>query len=86
MTDDLDLRRKRALYRAQHRGTKEMDWMIGRYAEAKLPGMDGVALNHFERLLAITDVELDSWIMKPGSIVGLEFEATIADLRRFHAL
>lgn len=86
MTDDLDLRRKRALYRAQHRGTKEMDWMVGRYAEAKLPGMDSGALEHFERLLAITDVELDAWIMKPGAIVGPEFEATIADLRQFHEL
>ena len=86
MTDDLDLRRKRALYRAQHRGTKEMDWMVGRYAEAKLSGMDSAALEHFERLLAVTDVELDAWIMKPGSIVELEFAATIVDLKAFHAL
>lgn len=85
-TMSLEIRRKRALFRAQHRGTKELDWLIGRYAEAKLPAMDAAALDHFERLLAISDVELDAWIIKPGSIVGLEFEDLITDVRRFHAL
>ncbi len=85
-TADLETRRKRALFRAQHRGTKEMDWMIGRYAEAKLPEMDSGALDHFERLLAIADPELDAWILKPGSIVGREFEGLIADIREFHKL
>jgi antitoxin CptB len=83
---DLDIRRKRALFRAQHRGTKEMDWMIGRYAEAKLPSMDAAALDHFERLLAVADPELDAWILKPGSTVNRDFAALIADVRVFHKL
>ena len=37
MDDDLDIRRRRAAYRAAHRGTKEMDIMLGRYADATLP-------------------------------------------------
>ena len=86
MSDDLDVRRKRALFRAQHRGTKEMDWLIGRYAAAKLVGMDGAALDHFEQLLAISDVDLNAWIMKPDVLVEREFEAAIADVRAFHAL
>jgi antitoxin CptB len=83
---DLEIRRKRALFRAQHRGTKEMDWMLGRYAQAKLPAMDAAALEHFERLLDIADPELDAWIFKAGSLVGRDFEATIADVRHFHSL
>ena len=39
MTDDVETRRRRAAYRASHRGTKEMDWMLGRYAERALPGV-----------------------------------------------
>ena len=86
MPNDLDVRRKRALFRAQHRGTKEMDWMLGRYAAAKLASMDAAAIDHFDRLLAISDVELHAWIITPGVLAGREFETVIADVRAFHAL
>ena len=34
MTDDVERRRRRAVYRACHRGTKEMDWILGRFRAA----------------------------------------------------
>lgn len=86
VTDELDMRRRRALYRAAHRGTKEMDWLLGRYAADRVPAMDLPALDHFERLLAVSDVELHGWILDPARIDGREFEQTIADVRRFHTL
>jgi antitoxin CptB len=85
-TTDLETRRKRALFRAQHRGTKEMDWLIGRYAEVKLPSMDTAALDHFDQLLAISDVDLHAWIIKPDAVVDHHFEQTIFDVRAFHDL
>jgi len=36
--NDLDASRRRALYRAEHRGTKELDWLLGRFARAELGG------------------------------------------------
>ncbi|TMJ66522.1 MAG: succinate dehydrogenase assembly factor 2, partial [Alphaproteobacteria bacterium] len=39
MTDDVERRRRRAVYRACHRGTKEMDWILGRFAQAALADM-----------------------------------------------
>jgi antitoxin CptB len=84
--DDLELRRRRALYRAQHRGTKEMDWMIGRFAEAKLTGMDAGALMSFEQFLAVTDVELQAWILQPELVVGTDFDELIVSVRAFHHL
>ena len=39
MTDDADTRRRRAVYRACHRGTKEMDWILGRFAERSVGDM-----------------------------------------------
>ncbi|MFN3743345.1 MAG: succinate dehydrogenase assembly factor 2 [Hyphomicrobiaceae bacterium] len=85
MTSD-DTRRRRALYRAQHRGTKEMDFMLGRYAEARLAGMAPADLTAFEELLALPDPELQGWLMH-----GRPFEAsTLADLLRdiqaFHGI
>ena len=86
MTDDLDTRRRRAAYRAAHRGTKEMDVLLGRYAEARLTGLDGEALSAFERILAAGDPELQGWIFAGAGLTGSEFAELIGDIRRFHGL
>ena len=44
MTDDIEIRRRRAAYRACHRGTKEMDLILGRFAVARLPDMPAAGL------------------------------------------
>ena len=84
MTDDLDVRRRRAMYRAAHRGTKEMDALIGRYADAKLPGIGDPALERFERLLAVADPTLQAWIWGKEAVSGSEFENLVQDIRTFH--
>lgn len=83
---DLDTRRRRAAYRAAHRGTKEMDWLVGRYADARLETMHGDTLDRFERLLEISDPELQRWILAPAEIAGSEFADLVADIRAFHGL
>jgi len=35
----LDARRRRILFRAWRRGMREMDIVMGRFADARLPGM-----------------------------------------------
>lgn len=84
--DQLDVRRRRAAYRAAHRGTKEMDHLVGRYADAYLPTMAEAELTRFEQLLAMPDPELQGWLMAPAMPEGNEFENLIADIRRFHGL
>lgn len=86
MADDLDVRRRRALYRASHRGTKEMDWLLGRYAEAHLAAMPEGDLHRFEQLLALPDPEIQSWILDPAKLDGREFTGLITALRAFHDL
>jgi len=51
LPEDLALRRKRVLYRAQHRGTQEMDILIGGYVAGHLDGLDSAALDRLETLL-----------------------------------
>lgn len=86
MTKDLDLRRRRAAYRAAHRGTKEMDALIGRYADAKISGLEGDELARFEGLLAVADPTLQAWIFANEDCDGSDFETLIADIRSFHGL
>lgn len=82
----LDIRRKRAAYRAAHRGTKEMDWLLGRYASAKLDGMTEPELAEFEELLAAPDPQLQLWIMDTQSIPDDRYAALIREVRTFYNL
>lgn len=84
--NDLEQRRRRAAYRAAHRGTKEMDWLLGRYAEAQLAGMADPDLAEFEVLLALPDPELQKWLMS-GELGGPSELAVLIDrIRAFHGL
>ncbi len=44
------------------RGTKEMDIILMRYADARLAHLDGVMLDDFEALLAENDQDLYQWV------------------------
>lgn len=83
---DIAARRRRAAFRAAHRGTKEMDWLVGRYAEAHLDGMDEAALTRFERLLEMPDPEVQRWLLDGSAGAPGEIGALIADMRKFHGL
>jgi antitoxin CptB len=59
----LDLRRKVLLWRATHRGTKEMDVLLGGFARDNIDSMQPSELDELERLIDVPDPELISWIM-----------------------
>jgi antitoxin CptB len=62
MTSDEDLRRRRLRFRCWHRGTREMDLMLGRFADCHLTGFDSGQLDRFESLLESSDPDLYNWI------------------------
>lgn len=86
MTDDVDMRRRRALYRACHRGTKELDHLIGRFAEVRVPLMTGAALDEFERFLALPDPLLQTAMFNPAAAPIADHAELIGEMRRFHGL
>jgi antitoxin CptB len=86
MTDDVEMRRRRAAFRAAHRGNKEMDWLIGRFAQARLADMPHEALAAFERLLFVPDPTLYDMIMHPEVAPAGEHAQLVAQLRAFHGL
>jgi antitoxin CptB len=59
---DLDIRRKRLLYRSWHRGTLEADMLLGGFADANLAGFDEARLDRYEALLDCPDADLFDWI------------------------
>lgn len=57
-------RRKRAKWRAWHRGMKELDLVLGRFADEFVDGMPVDELGRFEELLRVEDVELYAWLVR----------------------
>jgi antitoxin CptB len=57
-----DLRRRRLLFRCWHRGTQEVDLLLGSFADTSLGDFDGDQLDRFEGLLDCTDADLFDWI------------------------
>ena len=55
--------RRRLLYRAQHRGFKEADLVIGTFAKQQVAAMTEAELEEFQRLLEVPDQELYAWII-----------------------
>jgi antitoxin CptB len=63
MDDGIDIRRRKALFRAQRRGFRELDLIFGAFAEAHLPGLNETQLSRFEELLSVPDWEIYGWIV-----------------------
>lgn len=83
---DLDFRRRRAIWRSTHRGTRELDILIGRYAEAHLPGMTAAELDQFEDFIAVAETDLQRWLLSPDAVSDDKFAGLVISMRRFHGL
>lgn len=59
---NLDARRRRALFRAWHRGMREMDLILGHFADEEIDSLSEEELRQFEELLEIVDTELFKWV------------------------
>ena len=80
----LDVRRRKILFRAWHRGTREMDLLMGRFADAALTGMSEADLDEFERLIDVPDPDLFGWIMGEADAPP-EYDTTVfRRLKGFH--
>ncbi len=58
----LDDRRKRLRFRAWHRGTREMDLVLGRFVDANVTALTEDEIAALEALMEAPDPELYLWI------------------------
>ena len=61
-TDVFAIRLKRILYRANHRGMRELDMLIGQFADQRVAGFTVAEADEFERLLDVQEPDLMAWI------------------------
>lgn len=59
---EVELRRRRLKFRAWHRGTREMDFILGRFADAALADLDEPAIAALEALMEVPDPDLFAWV------------------------
>ena len=62
-TSEIAIRRKKALFRAQRRGFRELDLIFAAFADAHLESLNEAQLDRFEDLLAVPDWQMFDWIM-----------------------
>ena len=62
MSESIEIRRKRLSFRSWHRGTREMDLLLGAFADAHLEDLSEHQLARLEALLELADPDLFAWI------------------------
>ncbi|MBS0224246.1 MAG: succinate dehydrogenase assembly factor 2 [Proteobacteria bacterium] len=77
---NLEMRRKRLLYRSIYRGNKENDILLGQFARAHIAEFGAAELDQYERLLEAGDNEIFDWV---AGRVPVPTEADTPVLRRF---
>ncbi len=55
-------RRKRLKFRAWHRGTRELDLLLGSFADKHLPDFTDAQLDQFEAIIENNDPDLYNWV------------------------
>ncbi len=81
---DLDPRRRRILFRAWHRGIREMDLIMGRFADAEIGTLTESELDAFEALIEVPDRDLFRWITGEDPTPENYDSAVFRRLKGFH--
>ena len=55
MNNNIDILKKRLIYRSQYRGTKEMDKLIGSFVQSNIDKFNNIQLKELEAFLEIDD-------------------------------
>lgn len=83
-SEEAGLRRRRIAFRAWHRGTREMDLILGRFADAELARLGPGELDAFEALMEWPDPDLYNWLTGAAQPPLAADTCLLARLRAFH--
>lgn len=81
----MDDRRKMLKFRAWRRGFREIDLILGGFADARLAGLDEAGVDAFEALLEAPDWGVYGWITETAPVPPTYDTPTLALIRAFQA-
>ncbi len=84
-TNEIEVRRRKALFRAQRRGFRELDLIFGAFADTHLATLDEAGLERFEALLSVPDWQMFGWIMGQEQVPPTHDDAVFARLCAYRA-
>ena len=79
----MDDRRKKLRFRAWRRGFKEIDLILGPFADRRLPNLTDRQVDEFERLLDAPDQDVFAWITEQAPAPAEYDTPTLALIRAF---
>ena len=82
MNETAEARLKRMAMRSWRRGTKEMDLVLGPFADANLGGLSLADLDLYDTLLAENDQDLMAWILGQTT-APMKFDGMLAKIMAF---
>ena len=81
---DLDARRRRLAFRAWHRGMREVDLLLGRFADARLGELSDAEIASFETLLDIPDPDILAFVTGEAPVPAEVDSPTLRLIIAFH--
>ena len=79
----MDIRRKRLLYRANYRGFKEADLILGGFAKTYIESLSDAEITMFEDLLTANDHDIYNWVSEKEPVPANYDTPLFARLRAF---
>jgi antitoxin CptB len=83
-SEGLDPRRRRLLFRSWHRGIREMDLVLGRFADAHIASLSDGELDEVERWLDVPDQRIFAWVNGAQAVPPEVDTPLFKRLRDFH--
>jgi len=83
-SDGLDERRRRLLFRSWHRGIREMDLVLGRFADAEIAKLSDADLDEYETWLEVPDQKIFAWVNGSQAAPAEVDTPLFRRLRSFH--
>lgn len=62
MSETVETRRKRLRFRSWHRGTRELDLLLGRFADQHLGELTTEQLDRYEVIIESPDPDIYGWV------------------------
>ena len=80
----LDDQRKRLLFRSWHRGMREMDYVLGMFANFAIADMTDSDLEEFEMLMQVPDPDMYKWLSGTIEVPENWDTSIVRQIRSFH--
>ena len=83
MISNTDIFRKKLLFRSSHRGTKEMDILLGGFFKQWGNSLNESELIEFQSLLELTDKVISDWLIMNKTTTNIESIGISKKIREF---